>query len=122
MGLEQCRRAAEGLQEHLKQDEWFVPMESGPQLDIVVWKCGPDSAALSSELAQKIFASCAERNLHLALVQLPEHWFGPVRGMVRNPAGDKVTCLRSVLMKPEHAVWLGRIWDTFTQACRQVRA
>jgi hypothetical protein len=31
-----------------------------------------------------------------------------------------VTCLRSVLMKPEHAVWLDRIWDAFSAACRQV--
>jgi hypothetical protein len=28
-----------------------------------------------------------------------------------------VTCLRSVLMKPEHFEWLDRIWQAFQQAC-----
>jgi hypothetical protein len=31
-----------------------------------------------------------------------------------------VTCLRSVLMKPEHEVWLGRIWERLTASWSEV--
>jgi tyrosine decarboxylase/aspartate 1-decarboxylase len=121
-GLAQCRAAAVDLDRRLREDQRFVGMAAGPQLDIVVWKMQAGSIRASSALAQEAFDAAASRNLHLALVQLPEHWFGPVNRMAENPAGDMVTCLRSVLMKPEHALWLDRIWSTFTDACRPVRA
>jgi hypothetical protein len=31
-----------------------------------------------------------------------------------------VTCLRSVLMKPEHEAWLDRIWERLTASCDEV--
>jgi hypothetical protein len=31
-----------------------------------------------------------------------------------------VTCLRSVLMKPEHEAWLGRIWERLTASWSEV--
>jgi hypothetical protein len=31
-----------------------------------------------------------------------------------------VTCLRSVLMKPEHETWLDRIWERLTASCDEV--
>jgi tyrosine decarboxylase / aspartate 1-decarboxylase len=31
-----------------------------------------------------------------------------------------VTCLRSVLMKPEHEAWLERIWQEMDAACADV--
>jgi hypothetical protein len=31
-----------------------------------------------------------------------------------------VTCLRSVLMKPEHETWLDRIWDRLTASGEEV--
>ena len=31
-----------------------------------------------------------------------------------------VTCLRSVLMKPEHEAWLGEIWERLSAACGEV--
>jgi hypothetical protein len=43
---------------------------------------------------------------------LPQSWFG-------RPDGAKsgaVTCLRSVLMKPEHEAWLDRIWARLSAA------
>jgi glutamate/tyrosine decarboxylase-like PLP-dependent enzyme len=120
--LAQCRRAALELDGRLRADGGFAGMAEGPQLDIVVWKMMAGSARESSQRAQAVFDEAARRNLHLALVQLPEHWFGPVNGKVQAAAGERVTCLRSVLMKPEHELWLDRIWETFTDACRQVRA
>lgn len=33
-----------------------------------------------------------------------------------------VTCLRSVLMKPEHEEWLGRIWTLLDESTRAAQA
>ena len=33
-----------------------------------------------------------------------------------------VTCLRSVLMKPEHQEWLGRIWTLLDDSTRAAQA
>jgi tyrosine decarboxylase / aspartate 1-decarboxylase len=116
-GLEQGRAAALELDRRLRADERFVPLAAGkPELDIVVW------AALragnfwkSSEAAQKIFEACAARDLHLALVQLPGSWF-----YEDAEADASITCLRSVLMKPEHAAWMGEIWKRLSEACSDV--
>jgi hypothetical protein len=77
-------------------------------------------------LAQSIFAACATRDLHLALVELPLAWFEPAAGS-EGPGtepgesdADTVTCLRSVLMKPEHEAWLGRIWERLLSATTDV--
>jgi tyrosine decarboxylase/aspartate 1-decarboxylase len=116
-GLRRGRAAALELDQRLREDSSFVPLTSGtPELDIVVWKLKAENAELASELAQKIFAACAMRDLHLALVQLPQFWFQTAR----NPEAGLVTCLRSVLMKPEHAVWLDRIWERLSAACVEV--
>ena len=118
-GLAKGRRAAKDLDRRLRKDESVesvAPLAAGPpELDIVVW------AALrvadfrtSSERAQGIFDACAKRGLHLALVQLPGSWFNHAWH------GERVTCLRSVLMKPEHEVWLDRIWERLREACHEV--
>jgi glutamate/tyrosine decarboxylase-like PLP-dependent enzyme len=115
-GLAMGRRAALELDRRLRGDERFEALAGGPpELDIVVWKWRSSTADQASELAQSIFSACARRNLHLALVQLPQFWFGP-------SDADKVvvTCLRSVLMKPEHEAWLDRIWESFCAACSEV--
>ncbi|KAA6463046.1 aminotransferase class V-fold PLP-dependent enzyme [Acidobacteria bacterium AB60] len=119
-GLSAGRRAALALKRHLQQDTAarFDLLPSGtPELDIVVWKLRAPDLKTSSNLAQRIFAACAARNLHLALVQLPESWFAHAH----NPASrELVTCLRSVLMKPEHEFWLERIWTLFVEASEEV--
>ena len=91
----------------------------GPELDIVVWKLSSESAERSTELSQQIFARCATRNLHLALVQLPQRWF-TLRNELSQSQTGYVTCLRSVLMKPEHEAWLERIWEAYTAASAEV--
>ena len=120
-GLASGRAAARELDRRLRRDEacHFEPLAGGPpELDIVVWKLVAVTSEGASDLAQKIFAACAGRNLHLALVQLPQRWFRS--GDVPLPAAAKVTCLRSVLMKPEHEAWLDRIWEAYTAACNDV--
>jgi glutamate/tyrosine decarboxylase-like PLP-dependent enzyme len=122
-GLAQGRRAALELDRRLRADKGgrFQPLAAGaPELDIVVWKLDAKTAEQASELAQSAFDACATRDLHLALVQLPLAWFQPVGREVNAAEAGMVTCLRSVLMKPEHEAWLDRIWERWTAACAEV--
>jgi tyrosine decarboxylase/aspartate 1-decarboxylase len=118
-GLAMGRAAAVELDRRLRADERFEALAAGgPELDIVVWKIKAATVAKASELGQSIFSTCAGRNLHLALVQLPQFWFGPERDS--SIVEGYVTCLRSVLMKPEHEAWLDRIWSELNVACAEV--
>jgi glutamate/tyrosine decarboxylase-like PLP-dependent enzyme len=126
-GLGCGRAAAVELDRRLRREpsRRFQPLaDGGPELDIVVWKVNGKTPEESSELAQKIFDACAARNLHLALAQLPQSWFKPaVGGEAENGAADGtklVTCLRSVLIKPEHEAWLNQIWERLTAGCAEV--
>jgi glutamate/tyrosine decarboxylase-like PLP-dependent enzyme len=120
-GLAQGRAAALELDRRLRQDERFQPLAAGaPELDIVVWKLAAKTREQASVLAQKAFVACAARDLHLALVQLPVAWFQPVGSVVNWAESGLVTCLRSVLMKPEHEAWLDRIWERWIAACAEV--
>jgi glutamate/tyrosine decarboxylase-like PLP-dependent enzyme len=115
-GLEACREAALSLAEHLGADpRWTVPFP--PELDIVVWTAQAASAHLASERAQRIFAAAAKRGLHLALARLPVAFF-PTLAADSIDEQDTVLCLRSVLMKPEHREWLGRIVPLLDEAFR----
>jgi hypothetical protein len=114
-GLKSGRLAALELDRRVREDGRFEALaRGGPELDIVVWKLKAESTERASELAQRVFVACATRDLHLALVQLPQFWFGPAVG------AGMVTCLRSVLMKPEHLEWLDRIWERLSAACEEV--
>jgi len=116
-GLKNGRKDALELHRRLSLDGRFEPLAAGkPELDIVVWKLKAESLERASELAQNIFVACATRDLHLALVQLPQFWFQPEGAQTPG----LVTCLRSVLMKPEHAIWLDRIWDRLSAASGEV--
>ncbi len=133
-GLAKGRRAAVELDRRVRADARFVVLgaplpgspnardpghpASLPELDIAVWAVRADTAEDSSERAQKVFDACARRGLHLALVQLPGKWFGAAGG-AKNEAGT-VTCLRSVLMKPEHEAWMDEIWERLSAACGEV--
>ena len=120
-GLAKGRRAAMALDRRLRTDERFVGMGGPPpgsprppELDIVVWAVPGETAHEASGLAQKVFDACAKRGLHLALVQLPGSWFVP------EWRGERVTCLRSVLMKPEHEAWMDQIWERLGEAREEV--
>ncbi|WP_348263750.1 aminotransferase class V-fold PLP-dependent enzyme [Telmatobacter sp. DSM 110680] len=116
-GLTAGRRAAVEFDRRLRADARFEALAAGtPELDIVVWKMR--AASRSFDLEQSIFSASAKRNLHLALVQLPQFWF--VHPGDQSANQSYATCLRSVLMKPEHETWLDRIWHELTAACAQV--
>ena len=117
-GLESGRSAALKLFEHLQADERFAPA-SAPELDIVVFAPRADSVSAASALSRKIFDAAAKRNLHLAVAQLPaEFWAAPPAQMRRDR--ETITCLRSVLMKPEHLAWLPKIWEALSAATSEV--
>jgi glutamate/tyrosine decarboxylase-like PLP-dependent enzyme len=106
-GLEKGREAARRLYGTITAEERFVPGPS-PELDIVVWAVRAPSIAESSRRAQEVFDAAAKRDLHLALAHLPAGFFSGA-GWRASGEGDTVTCLRSVLMKPEHLAWVDEI-------------
>ena len=91
-----------------------------PELDIVVWMVAGRDAAESSGRAHAIFANAALRDLHLALVQLPRNWFES-NGRMEAGQDSMVTCLRSVLMKPEHEGWIDAIWEKLLASCASLK-
>ena len=122
-GLKRGRAAALELDQRLREDQRFAPLAGGkPELDIVVWKMKAKSGGQASERAQQVFSACAARDLHLALVQLPGSWFRPSCGVESAESSEAVTCLRSVLMKPEHEGWMDRIWERLGAACGEARS
>ena len=107
--LESSRKAALKLYERLRSDRRFV-VAAPPELDILVWAPNVSTVKSASELSRKIFAEAANENLHLALAELPARFFGE-ESFTGAPESEKVTCLRSVLMKPEHLDWTDSIWE-----------
>lgn len=117
-GLERGRKSALAFFEKLKADSRFVTAFA-PELDIIVFAPRGDSVSESSEMTRKIFEAAAKRNLHLAVAELPVHFWERHLGPMKRDR-DTLTCLRSVLMKPEHYDWVGRIWELLSEATREV--
>lgn len=117
-GLEDGRKAALDFYSRLEKDTRFVTAFP-PDLDIVVFAPRAVSVSEASEKSRKIFEAAARRNLHLAVAELPVGFFEEhLRGMKQDR--PSLTCLRSVLMKPEHKEWVGRIWDILGEATEEV--
>jgi hypothetical protein len=108
-GLARGREAALALHEKISADPRFVA-GFAPELDIVTWAVRAETTTASSQRARAVFEEAGRRGLHLALAELPATFFAFARAGVKVDSAT-VTCLRSVLMKPEHADWLDRIWD-----------
>jgi glutamate/tyrosine decarboxylase-like PLP-dependent enzyme len=118
-GLRRGRRAALELDRRVRGDKRFEALAGGaPDLDIVVWALHAADSWKASEQARSVFDACARRGLHLALVQLPGSWFGAHKPAQNEPGA--LTCLRSVLMKPEHMAWIDEIWQRLSAACTEV--
>jgi tyrosine decarboxylase/aspartate 1-decarboxylase len=112
-GLESCRGAAVSLHRRLAEEPGFLAGPA-PDLDIVVWAPRAPRVSESSLLSRRLFEEAARRDLHLALASLPVPLIDPGGAMQRD--AEKVTVLRSVLMKPEHAGWLDRIWSLIRES------
>jgi tyrosine decarboxylase / aspartate 1-decarboxylase len=117
-GLESGRAAALALYERLEEDGRFVTAFP-PELDIVIFAPRAKSVSDASTLSRRIFDTAAKRNLHLAVAELPtEFWAVNLGAMKRDR--ETMTCLRTVLMKPEHLEWIPRIWEELSAATSEV--
>jgi tyrosine decarboxylase/aspartate 1-decarboxylase len=117
-GLERGRKAALALFGKVRADVRFVTAFS-PELDIVVFAPKATSLSEASVLCRKIFEAAARRDLHLAVAELP------IRFWEENLAATKrdretITCLRSVLIKPEHFDWVDRIWGLLSSSADEI--
>lgn len=106
--LEACRDAAIDLHGRLEGDPRFLTAFP-PDLDIIIFAPRAGTASEVSARSKALFREAAKQGLHLALAQFPSsllepYWFGVEFDEPR------VTCVRSVLMKPEHREWTDRIW------------
>lgn len=120
-GLEAGRKAALELYRRLAADARFLVPVAPPALDIVFWAVRAETPERSSALAQAVFDEAAKLDLHLALAKLPVSFFP--QGEWGNGSGrGYVTCLRSVLMKPEHLLWMEQIWGRLEAAASQTFA
>ena len=104
-GLELGREAALKFYHAIKSGNDFVAAFE-PELDILVFVPRGDSLAEISAKSRNIFAAAARENLHLAVAELPVKFW---KHLCTDDAGQTVTSLRSVLMKPEHLDWVPQI-------------
>src|SRR5713226_2161697 len=117
-GLERGRNAALALFEKLRADARFVTAFA-PELDIVVFAPKATSVSEASVLSRKVFEAAAKHDLHLAVAELPiRFWEANLGAMKRDR--ETITCLRSVLMKPEHLDWVERIWDLLSLSADEI--
>ena len=65
-----------------------------------------------------MFHVAESKGLYLALANLPVDFFDLPASMQSDAA--TITCLRSVLMKPEHFDWVDQIWNIIDQVATEV--
>src|SRR5271163_2174432 len=116
--LSRSRDAALALYRHAERSKYFVTAFT-PQLDIVIFATRAGTATESSALARRIFDAAARHDLHLALAELPAKFWSETHGAMKLDR-ETITCLRSVLMKPEHLDWIDRIWERLEAAAAEV--
>src|SRR6266403_594963 len=117
-GLEQGRQAALALFEKLSADSRFVTAFA-PELDIVVFAPRAATVTQASALSRKIFEAAAKRDLHLAVAELPTRFWEANLGAMKRDR-ETLTCLRSVLMKPEHLDWVEQIWGLLSLSAGEI--
>lgn len=105
--LARCLRAARELAAGLQsRGHWRVLLE--PELDIVVYAVHSESARETSRLSRAVFEAAAREGLHLALTRVSAKLASAAWPQLVMDEPE-VTCLRSVLMKPEHEDWIDAI-------------
>jgi tyrosine decarboxylase/aspartate 1-decarboxylase len=117
-GLESGRKAALTLFEKVSADSRFVAAFA-PELDIAIFVLRAETASEASVLTRRIFEAAAQRDLHLAVAELPIRFWGANLGTMKRDR-ETLTCLRSVLMKPEHLDWVDRLWEKLSLSTQAV--
>ena len=116
-GLEASRRTALALHRHLANSAHYLAGPA-PELDIVVWTMMAPGREAASRRAQVVFDGAAQRQLHLALLRVPNQLAAAWWSRLARDA-ETVTALRSCLMKPEHEEWLPRIIERLETAASE---
>ncbi|MEM6638422.1 MAG: aminotransferase class I/II-fold pyridoxal phosphate-dependent enzyme [Pseudomonadota bacterium] len=107
--LDQCIEAAREFHGLLESSKTFVPLMA-PELDIVCYAVHAENSEAASVRAKATFENAAQKELHLALIDLPTDMVTRYAAPMK-PTTPMTTCLRSVLMKPEQKAWVKRIVD-----------
>jgi len=118
-GLERGRSAALAVYRKLEADQRFATA-AAPELDILVFAPRAASVSEMSSLSRGVFNDAAGHGLHLAVAELPVAFLQDTLAINVKRDRPTVTCLRSVLMKPEHLDWVDRIWDILQSSAKQV--
>jgi tyrosine decarboxylase / aspartate 1-decarboxylase len=121
-GLEAGREAALAMHRRLAADARFALPITDPMLDILSWAVKGTTLVESSAKAHAIFEQARQMDLYLALAELPVRLFPAETWPDRAGDAAHVTCLRSVMMKPEHLAWLDEIWRRLDAATTAVLA
>ena len=105
----------------VKTRRFQTPAAGAPELDIVVWKMNAKTRATGLGAG----ATCLLSLRRTGFASGPSRIAGGMvsAGGTRRKCGFEtatVTCLRSVLMKPEHEAWLDRIWERLSSACKNL--
>ena len=116
--LDRCLQTARDFRTRLDASPSFHPL-THPALDIVVYAVGAPDTDTASARAKQLFQLAAEDNLHLALIEIPAEMLTTCAPEIRATT-DTVTCLRSVLMKPEHDQWLEPIMEILESGVRRL--
>ena len=113
-GLERGREAALAFYGKLHADKRFLTAFA-PELDILIFAPRAASVSDASVLSRRVFEAAAKRGLHLAVAELPATFWGDPAVRMQHDR-ETMTCLRSVLMKPEHLDWVEGIWQLLAAA------
>jgi len=111
-GLEKGREAAQKFWRAISSGEKFEPAFA-PELDILCFVPTGDSLSEISIRSRRLFEAVAQEGLHLALAELPIDFWKHLRA---ENGRETVTCLRSVLMKPEHLEWMPEVLERLMRA------
>jgi glutamate/tyrosine decarboxylase-like PLP-dependent enzyme len=112
--LDSSLLAAREFWQKLANSDRFQPVVR-PELDIVIYSVVANNAQSASARAREVFELAAHHDLHLALIELPAE-FVKASSPDIDANAESVTCLRSVLMKPEHHDWLDRIMTVLEES------
>ncbi|NQZ74836.1 MAG: aspartate aminotransferase family protein [Ekhidna sp.] len=113
--LARSRDAALDMYNRLSRcDLFFSIME--PETDIVVWAVNGKKVSEMSKAAQQLFNKAERNGLYLSLYKYPTNKFKSTSFLVDE---DYLICLRSSLMKPEHADWMDEIWSRLMKSIDQ---
>ncbi|MDH3553068.1 MAG: aspartate aminotransferase family protein, partial [Gammaproteobacteria bacterium] len=84
-----------------------------------VYAVNAANAKQASDRARRVFSLAAENELHLAMIELPVDL---VQAFLPELEADAktMTCLRSVLMKPEHRTWIDKIMTILEDCAARV--